>query len=116
MDLDSIRNFCLSLAHATEDFPFGETTLVFRIGGKIFALTDIEALPLSISLKCDPQRAIELRERYDEIRPGWHLNKKHWNTMDLSGALPESLIHELIKHSYNLVFDSLRKSDREKLV
>lgn len=116
MDLDNIRNFCLSLAHSTEDFPFGETTLVFRIGGKIFALTDIESLPLSISLKCDPQRAIELRERYDEIRPGWHLNKKHWNTMDLTGALPESLTHELIEHSYKLVFDSLRKADREKLV
>ncbi len=116
MDLDIIRDFCLSLPHATEDFPFGETTLVFRVGGKIFALTDTEAVPLSISLKCDPERAIDLREQYDEIRPGWHLNKKHWNTLGLAGELPKSLVFELVKHSYSLVFDSLRKSVRESLV
>lgn len=115
MNLEKFRDYCLALPHSTEDFPFGETTLVFRVGGKIFALTDTEAVPFSISLKCDPDRSIDLRERYEEITPGWHLNKKHWNTIEPSAAVPDSLILDLAHHSYTLVFNSLKKSEREKL-
>jgi predicted DNA-binding protein (MmcQ/YjbR family) len=115
MTLEEFRMYCLSLPHATEDTPFGETILVFRIGNKIFAMTDIENFPFKCSLKCDPERSVELRERYEEIVPGWHLNKKHWITVEPGSTLPESLIRELVRHSYELVFASLKRKDREIL-
>jgi predicted DNA-binding protein (MmcQ/YjbR family) len=112
MDLEFLRNYCLSKNGVSEDFPFDETTLVFRVGGKIFALTDVENIPFSINLKCDPEKAVELRELHESIVPGWHMNKKHWNTVFPDKSLPLKLLKELIDHSYDLVFNSLKKTDK----
>jgi predicted DNA-binding protein (MmcQ/YjbR family) len=113
MDIEKFRDYCLSMKGVTEDFPFDEETLVFRVGGKIFALTNINKMPLSFNLKCDPERAVELRERYEKITPGWHMNKKHWNTVEADESLDDDLIFELAGHSYSLVFRSLKKADKE---
>ena len=115
MNLEELREYCLSLPHVTEDMPFGEDILVFRICNRIFVLTSLESVPLRVSLKCDPERAIELREQYpDKIIAGYHLNKKHWNTVLLEG-LPPALIKEMIQHSYDQVLDKVPKKEREKL-
>lgn len=113
MFLDEIRSYCLSKIATTEAFPFDENTLVFKVAGKIFALTHVED-PSSINLKCDPERAIELREMNDGIIPGYHMNKKHWNTVSLLGEVDRSLILELIDHSYDLVVSSLPKKVRNE--
>jgi predicted DNA-binding protein (MmcQ/YjbR family) len=115
MDLDYLREYCLSKKWAVEDFPFDEVTMVFKVGSKIFALTDSQTYPLQVNLKCDPEKAIELREEYESIIPGWHMNKKHWNTLILDGNLPETLIKELIDHSYDLVLSSLSKKEKGEL-
>lgn len=109
MTHQQVRAFSLKLNGVTEDFPFDEHTLAFRIGGKIFLLTGLNDFPATVNIKCNPERAIELREEYEEIIPGYHMNKKHWNTVNLEGNLSESLIKELIKHSYELVKASLPK-------
>ncbi|WP_421773176.1 MmcQ/YjbR family DNA-binding protein [Gracilimonas sp.] len=114
MHIEAFYNYCLSLPGVSEDFPFGEDTLVFKVRGKMFALTNIETFE-GINLKCDPVRAIELRASYEEIKPGYHMNKKHWNTVSTTGALDDELIFELIKHSYDLVVAKLPKKDREAL-
>ena len=115
MNLEELREYCLSLPHVTEDMPFGEDILVFRICNRIFVLTSLESVPLRVSLKCDPERAIELREQYpDKIIAGYHLNKKHWNTVLLEG-LPLALIKEMIQHSYDQVLAKVPKKEREKL-
>lgn len=106
MDLETFRNYCLSLPGVTEGFPFGETTLVFKVGEKIFALADAEIFA-SVNLKCDPERAIELRERYPAVMPGYHMNKKHWNTVQNDGSIAAKLLLEWTKHSYDLVAASL---------
>ena len=106
MDLETFRNYCLSLPGVTEGFPFGETTLVFKVGEKIFALADAE-LFASVNLKCDPELAMELRERYPAVIPGFHMNKKHWNTVQIDGSIPTKLLLEWAKHSYDLVAASL---------
>lgn len=114
MNIESVRNYCLSLPHATEDFPFDETTLAFRIGGKIFAMIDLENTEWFV-LKCEPDYAIELRDRYSEITGAWHMNKKHWNQLNLFGSLTDALICELICHSYNEVVKKIpRKLKIEK--
>ena len=116
MNIESLRDFCLSLPAVTEDFPFDESVLVFRVGGKIFILTDVDE-GRTFNAKCDPERAIELRERYpDAIQPGYHMNKQHWNTIRLDMQLDEILIRELISHSYELVLQSLPKKIRDGLV
>ena len=102
MNIEEARDYCLSLPLVTEDFPFDETTLVFRIGGKIFAMMDLENTEWFV-LKCFPEYALELRERYPEIAPAWHMNKKHWNQLNLFGSLPDKLVQLLIRHSYNEV-------------
>ena len=102
MDIESVRSYCLSLPQATEDFPFDESTLAFRIGGKIFAMIDLENTEWFV-LKCEPDYAIELRDRYSEITGAWHMNKKHWNQLNLFGSLTDTLIRKLICHSYNEV-------------
>jgi len=103
MNLDKLRTFCLSLTGTSEDFPFDKTTLAFRVNGKIYALTDIEEFH-SINLKCNPERAIELRASYPEnILPGYHMNKKHWNTVVFKNFSNDKLLFELIEHSYSLV-------------
>lgn len=112
MTLEFFRNHCIALPGVTEDTPFYPTTICFRVGGKIFAITDIENFEY-INLKCDPERAIELRERYDGITPGYHMNKKLWNSVSVSGNVPDLLILELAVHSYELIRDSLPKKVRE---
>lgn len=111
MDIEAVRDYCLSLPLVTEDFPFDETTLVFRVGGKIFAMMDLERTEWFV-LKCAPEYAIELRERYPEIAPAWHMNKKHWNQLNLFGSLPDELVCSLICHSYNEVVKKMPKRVR----
>lgn len=101
MDIEALRDYCLSKPGATEGFPFGEDTLVFKVDGKIFLLTSFSDGKFNV--KCDPERAIELRERYTEVHPGYHMNKKHWNTVDINGRLTDKQICEMIDHSYQLV-------------
>lgn len=108
MNIESVREYCLSLPQTTEDFPFDETTLAFRIAGKIFAMIDLENTEWFV-LKCNPERALELRDRYMEISPAWHMNKKYWNQLNLYGALPDKLIRTLICHSYNEVVKKIPK-------
>ena len=102
MNIEALREYCLSKENADEGFPFGEDTLVFKIKGKIFALANLDG-ELSINLKCDPAYAIELREKYNSVAPGYHMNKKHWNTVLLDGSVPDTELFSWIDHSYNLV-------------
>jgi predicted DNA-binding protein (MmcQ/YjbR family) len=114
MHIEAFYRYCLSLPGATEGFPFDKQTLVFKVMGKMFALTDIDEFK-SINLKCDPLKALELRAVYEEIQPGYHMNKKHWNTISTKGDLKDEFILELIRHSYDLVVEKLPKEDRIKL-
>jgi predicted DNA-binding protein (MmcQ/YjbR family) len=114
MHIETFRNYCLSLPGVTEEFPFGESTMVFKVIGKMFALADVDLFE-SINIKCDPEEAIELRERYDSVQPGYHMNKKHWNTVLMDNTIPDRLISEWIRNSYNLVVAGLPKKDRELL-
>ena len=115
MNIEDFRTYCLNKKAVAEDFPFDEDTLVFKVMGKMFALTGLEHQPPRVNLKCNPERAISLREKYDGlIFPGYHMNKKHWNTLEIS-KLPNILITELIDHSYNLVIKGLPKKIRDKL-
>ena len=115
MNIEWLREYCLSLPHATEDFPFDERTLAFRVAGKIFLLTDVEE-PWEFNAKCDPERAVELRERYpDAVRPGYHMNKTHWNTVRIDMGLDDALVLDLIRHSYDLIRSSLPAKIRKDL-
>ena len=107
-----IYTHCQGFKGVTEGFPFGEDTLVLKVGGKIFALVNLTALPMSINLKCDPERAVELRESMPSILPGYHMNKRHWNTCVLDGSISDDLLYDLIDHSYKLVHSSLPKKTR----
>ena len=102
MNIESLREYCISKKNATESFPFGDDTLVFKTEDRIFALVNLEG-DLSINLKCDPARAIELRERYSSVIPGYHMNKKHWNTIYLDGSVPDKELFSWADHSYDLV-------------
>lgn len=102
MDIESLREYCLSLPDVTEGFPFDQTTLVFKVNGKMFLLTDLEG-PLSMNVKCDPEKAAELREQYTCVRPGYHMHKKYWNTVDIDGTVSDKILIEWINHSYELV-------------
>jgi len=102
MDIVALREYCISKKEATESFPFGEDTLVFKAAGKIFALVNLDG-DLSINLKCDPALALELRERHSSVIPGYHMNKKHWNTVMLDGSVPDKDIFSWVDHSYNLI-------------
>jgi len=115
MNIEELREYCLSKKGVTEHFPFDEVTLVFKVGDKMFALTNLDGEP-SVNLKCDPERAIELREQHSSIIPGYHMNKTHWNTVLMDGTVSDKLIYELVEHSYNLVFESLPKIKRERIV
>lgn len=103
MNIEELREYALSKQGAEETFPFGEDTLVFKVKGKIFLLTDLSAEPLQFNAKCDPDYAIELRDKYECIQPGYHMNKKHWNTVIIDGTLSTQQLKDLIDHSYNLV-------------
>jgi predicted DNA-binding protein (MmcQ/YjbR family) len=102
MNIESLRQYCVKKQGVTESFPFGEDTLVFKVSGKIFALVNLNG-ELSINLKCDPVTAIELRERYSAVTPGYHMNKQHWNTILLDGSVPDKDIQTWIDHSYDLI-------------
>lgn len=102
MNLEEIRYYCLNKHQVTESFPFDESTLVFKVSGKIFALLSLNH-PLSINLKCNPEKAVELREHHPEITPGYHMNKKHWNTIVIESFFDDTLLKNLIDHSYELV-------------
>jgi predicted DNA-binding protein (MmcQ/YjbR family) len=115
MDIETFRDYCLAKKATSEDFPFGPETLVLKVGGKMFALTGLDSDEFTVNLKCDPDRAVELREQHAEIQPGYHMNKKHWNTVHFEGGLDQRLLRELIDHSYELVVASLKKADREAL-
>lgn len=114
MTITFFREYCLSKPGTTEDTPFGAATLCFKVATKIFALVDIELFE-SVNLKCDPERATELREQYEGIIPGYHMNKKHWNTVMFNGTVPDPLILELVDHSYELIFHSLPKKLQENI-
>jgi len=105
---------CLSLPGAAEDYPFGDEVTVFKVAGKMFALL-LDAEPPRLTLKCDPNLALALRERYPAVVPGYHSNKRHWNTVDLDGSVPERELFEMIEHSYELVVDGLTKAQRNQL-
>jgi predicted DNA-binding protein (MmcQ/YjbR family) len=102
MNIEILREYCLSKKDVTESFPFGDDTLVFKRSGKIFLLANLDG-DLSVNIKCDPALAIELRERYSSVVPGYHMNKKHWNTVMLDGSIPDSEVFEWIDHSYDVV-------------
>ncbi len=115
MNIEEIRDYCLSKKGVTEEFPFDEQTLVFKVLGKMFVLSGLERLPPQINLKCDPERSIELRDTYDGlIYGGYHMNKKLWNTLEITN-LPQTLIYDLIDHSYALVVAKMSKKLRAQL-
>ena len=115
MESDAFQEHCLKKRGVTEDTPFGPDNLVFKVGGKMFALLALDEIPPTANLKCDPDLALELRDRYEDVRPGYHMNKKHWNTVVIAGAIPEAEVRKMIDHSYELVVQSLPKKEREKL-
>jgi predicted DNA-binding protein (MmcQ/YjbR family) len=115
MNIEQFQEYCISLSGVTEEFPFGEEILVYKVKGKIFALTNIDDFQ-SVNLKCDPENAVELRERYDGVKPGYHMNKKHWNTVEVHSNIPNKLLLQWIRDSYDLVVKSLPKKDRESLL
>ena len=112
MTPDALKAACLALNGAVETFPFNPETSVFKVGGKVFALTVLDARELSVSLKCDPELAVRLRAAYPAITGGWHLNKRHWNTVRLDGSVPEPLVLEMIEDSYDLVAAKLPRAQR----
>jgi predicted DNA-binding protein (MmcQ/YjbR family) len=111
MNIEELRDYCISKPHVTESFPFDEATLVFKVDKKMFLLCDTET-ELSINIKCDPEIAIELRDKYPAVQPGYHMSKKHWNTIVIDGSVPDKLIKEWIDHSYWLVVSKLPKIKR----
>ena len=115
MDLEKFREYCLAKRAVTEGMPFGETVLVFKVGGKMFALAALDEIPARANLKCDPDLALELRDRYEQVQPGYHMNKKHWNTVEIESGIPDAGLRKIIDHSYELVVKSLPKKVREKL-
>lgn len=114
MNIEEYRKFCLSFPGVTEDFPFDDKVLAFKVMDKVFALTNADTFE-GINLKCDPVKAAMLRDLYPEVEPGYHMNKKHWNTVDPQGNLDDEIIKEWIKDSYDLVVESLSRKDQKKL-
>ena len=110
MDLEQFREYCLSKPDTTEGIPFGPDVLVFKVSGKIFALAALDEVPPTVNLKCDPELALDLRDRYEQVRPGYHMNKKHWNTVEIEGGIPDLELRKMIDHSYELVIKRLPKS------
>ncbi len=115
MDIESFRSYCLSKKMTSESLPFGDDTLVFKVADKIFALADITLFE-SINLKCDPEQAILLREQYPSVQPGYHMNKKHWNTIFMDGAIPDRLLQQWIDDSYHLVIEKMPKKISQQLL
>jgi predicted DNA-binding protein (MmcQ/YjbR family) len=115
MDANALRAWCLEQPGAIEDFPFGPEHSVFKVGGKIFAISALEREPLEVSVKCEPELAVALRNSYPAIRPGYHLNKRHWNTVTLDGSLPDRIVRDLVEDSYDLIASALPKRVRKQL-
>ena len=115
MDADELRRWCLAQIGAVEDFPFGPEHSVFKVGGKVFAISALDRAPLEVSVKCEPELALQLRHTYAAIRPGYHLNKRHWNTVTLDGSLPDQLVRDLVEDSYDLVVNALPARLRKQL-
>ena len=109
MDLAQFREYCLSKPRATEGTPFGPDVLVFKVSDKMFALAALDEVPTTVNLKCDPDLALELRDRYEQVTPGYHMNKKHWNTVGIEGGIPDPELRKMIDHSYDLVAKRLPK-------
>ncbi|WP_196895168.1 MmcQ/YjbR family DNA-binding protein [Aureivirga marina] len=114
MNIEALREYCLKKSNVTEGFPFDEKTLVFKVAGKVFAITTLDEYPMKVNLKCDPDKAIEYREVYDEITSGYHMNKKHWNTIDFEGRLSNEFLKHLIDHSYECVIEGLSRREKEE--
>ncbi|MER7763009.1 MmcQ/YjbR family DNA-binding protein [Streptomyces sp. NPDC097619] len=114
MTPERLRAFCLEFNGAVEEFPFDEGTSVFKVLGKVFALSALGSDPLRVNLKCDPDEAVRLRAEHEAVRPGWHMNKRHWNTVTVAG-LPEAMVRELIEDSYDLVVAGLPRAERLRL-
>ena len=115
MNIESLRDYCLSLPGTTEGFPFGEQTLVFKVKEKVFLLTQMDTVKVQFNVKCDPVKAEELREQYDCVLPGYHMNKKHWNTVKVDGSVSDNTLKSWIKDSYDLVVASLPAKVRAEL-
>lgn len=113
MNIEELRDYCLELKGVTEEFPFGPETMVYKVKGKVFLLTSLDSVQLSFNVKCDPENAIELREHYSAVVPGYHMNKKHWNTVNVNGSVPDKMLYQWILDSYQLVIKSLPKKLRE---
>jgi predicted DNA-binding protein (MmcQ/YjbR family) len=115
MNIEEIREYCIAKPGVTEGLPFNDTALVFKVAGKMFALLDLSEESRGITLKCNPELAIEIREQHPEVTPAWHFNKVHWNGVDLQGSISYTQLKEWIDHSYNIVVGSLPKSKRETI-
>ena len=112
MNLEQFREYCLGKPRVTEGTPFGADVLVFKVGGKIFALAALDEVPPRVNLKCDPDLALDLRDRYEQVKPGYHMNKKHWNTVEIETGIPDVELRRMIDHSYELVVKSLSNAAR----
>jgi predicted DNA-binding protein (MmcQ/YjbR family) len=115
MNIEEVRDYCLKLNGVAEDFPFGSEVLVFKVMGKAFLLTSLDERPFRFNVKCDPEKAIELREEYNCVKPGYHMNKKHWNTVTPDESVSDKMVYNWITHSYELVVEGLPKRIKEKL-
>src|SRR5260370_40850051 len=115
MDLEEFREYCLSKPQSSESTPFGDDVLVFKVGGKMFALASLNEVPATANLKCDPDLALDLRDRYEQVRPGYHMNKKHWNTVEIEEGIPDAELRKMVDHSYDLVVKRLPKSKVQRL-
>ena len=109
MDLGEFREYCLTKPGVSEETPFGPDVLVFKVAGKMFALAALDEVPTTVNLKCDPDLALDLRDRYEQVSPGYHMNKKHWNTVEIASGIPDVELRKMIDHSYELVTRSLPK-------
>ena len=116
MNVEEIREYCLLKKEVTESFPFDSETLVFKVAGKMFLLTGLESNPVQFNVKCDPQKAIELREKYDFVQPGYHMSKVHWNTIICDGRASKKQVFSWIDDSYDLIVNSLPKKLKEKIL
>ena len=115
MNLESLRDYCLELPGTTEELPFGPDTLVFKVMGKVFLLTSLDSPQFGFNVKCDPEKAEELREKYSDVVPGYHMSKKHWNTINVTGSIPSEILFSWVKDSYDLVAGSLTKAAKQEL-
>jgi predicted DNA-binding protein (MmcQ/YjbR family) len=115
MNRDDVLDSCASMPGAVEDYPFGDEVAVFKVGGRMFALVSLDGSPGSVSLKCDPTLALELRALHSSIRPGYHLNKRHWNTVEIDGSVDDGTMREMMQRSYELVVSHLPRAERDRL-